>query len=894
MNAQSPHRLADRKQLEQFVDAVFRHATPGTFVRLSAFKQLKNDPDISLIRWVPVDDRAALVSAAAAMADEAARLSPPLVFSPPVSTFATTVSANQDNLADGLVLSVECDAHPQRALNILADAIGRPTLIVASGGITPEGEDKLHLYWRLEMPAFGAASRDALKVLRRFATRLVGADGTNIPLVHPLRWPGSWHLKGQPRLARIVEQNDAEIDLLDAMEKLRALLPAEDAERLSRPRRRRDFQPATEEDIADALAALAVIRNDEKVHWDEWIQIGLAIYAVWGGSEEGFEHFDAFSRKSTVPERYGLEETRERWEHFHGSPPTDTGAGALVRRAREADSEWEPPSATARKNEVVKGFADLSGVEPPPRPIIVVAPGELDRLADEVEDALFSQGVDVYTRGDELVRPVLVTAGDGEGGEVLIAKLALVDMPALRDICSSRTMLWKRYDGRKKDYVFCDPDAKVLETLLSRRGLWKKLHPISGVLTAPTLRRSGTLLDRPGYDLETGLYLFSDPALRLPAIAERPSKAVAAAALSRLNALLTGGVNFPFAAAVDRSVALSALMTPVLRGAMSVAPLHVVRAFTPGSGKTYLCQVSSMIQTGQRCPVMSVGSTPEELEKRLDAVLLDGSRMILLDNCNGQLGGDKLAQITSEPSLKPRRLGASEAKLVENQATVFATGNNLVVVEDMVRRAIICTLDAGMERPELRPFPSCTPLDRARAERGELIAAVITIALAYRAAGSPKVVDGLGSYADWTQVVRAPLVWLGEPDPAETMELAREEDPELASHRELFAHWREHLGLDRPVRVGDIISAAEQLAHLNFGSAPGAAQPEFHDFLMRVAGDPRGVSARRLGKWLSRIKGRPVDGCRLLMRADLSHGSRYTLTHADQEQPRQNQSGIFG
>ena len=50
---------------------------------------------------------------------------------------------------------------------------------------------------------------------------------TNVPVVHPIRWPGSVHRKGQPKLARSVELNEgAEIDLSDVLEAFEAACTA--------------------------------------------------------------------------------------------------------------------------------------------------------------------------------------------------------------------------------------------------------------------------------------------------------------------------------------------------------------------------------------------------------------------------------------------------------------------------------------------------------------------------------------------------------------------------------------------------------------------------------------------------------------------------------------------
>jgi hypothetical protein len=45
------------------------------------------------------------------------------------------------------------------------------------------------------------------------ANAVVGGDTTNDPVSHPIRWPGSWHRKGTPRLCKIAETSDNEIDL---------------------------------------------------------------------------------------------------------------------------------------------------------------------------------------------------------------------------------------------------------------------------------------------------------------------------------------------------------------------------------------------------------------------------------------------------------------------------------------------------------------------------------------------------------------------------------------------------------------------------------------------------------------------------------------------------------
>ena len=56
---------------------------------------------------------------------------------------------------------------------------------------------------------------------RKIAAVIVGGDATNASIVHPIRWPGSWHRKGEPRLCRIAAIDDtAEVDLDTALDVL--------------------------------------------------------------------------------------------------------------------------------------------------------------------------------------------------------------------------------------------------------------------------------------------------------------------------------------------------------------------------------------------------------------------------------------------------------------------------------------------------------------------------------------------------------------------------------------------------------------------------------------------------------------------------------------------------
>lgn len=537
----------------------------------------------------------------------------------------------------------------------------------------------------------------------------------------------------------------------------------------------------------------------------------------------------------------------------------------------DEEAPAKPKKAKRSKGDRPKGSA------PCHLPVVRAAAGEVPRAIRETETLLLDAGTQIYTRAGSLVRPVTDTVPASKGRTTTIARFRSFCQPSLADHLA-RVIRYRRFDKRCEDWVDTNPPSDMIGAMLAREGEWR-LPPVAGIITTPTLRPDGTLLATAGYDAETRLYLALDRDFVLPPMSDRPTRPQAEQALLVLEDLLAG---FPFVEPVDKAVALSGILTAVVRGTISVAPLHAIRAHSPGTGKSLLVDIASVIATGRQCPVIAAGKTEEETEKRLGALLRDAVAVVSIDNVNGELGGDMLCQMTERPLVRVRILGKSEAPELEVRSTVFATGNNLTLVGDMTRRTVLCTLDAKVERPELREF-DFDPVERVMANRGAYVAAVMTIIRAYQAAGAPKVCGPIGSYGDWSAMVRAPLIWLGHADPVSSMETAREEDPELSAIRELFGNWRKHLLIASGYTTNTIIKTACAKAAgsgFDYGNVDFIA-PEFRDLLLRQAGDGGAVNSRRLGKWLSRIGGRVVDGSWVHVRVDGSNGNRFTLCETD-------------
>ena len=506
--------------------------------------------------------------------------------------------------------------------------------------------------------------------------------------------------------------------------------------------------------------------------------------------------------------------------------------------------------------------------EVPGRPCVLVLAGELDVMATEGERAIAVSAIDIFQRGRELVRPVQQEVPASKGRMTISAGLASVTQAGMTDVLCQAAE-WRKYDGRSKKRVRVDPPSTVAAIILSRVGRWT-FPTVAGVITTPTLRPDGTVLHKPGYDPVTRLFQVVDPSLVPSYIPAEPTKQDAEAALAVLDKLVD---EFPFVGAADRSVALSAIMTPIVRGAVPVAPLHAIRASTAGTGKSYLADTASAIATGRPCPVVSVSPRPEETESRLVGLMLAAFPLISLDNVNGELGGDLLCQAVERPTVRVRRLGASDIFEIESRATFFATGNGLRVKGDMTRRTVICNLDAGLERPEERQFTH-NPVDDVIKDRGAYVAAILVIVRAYIVAGMPGRLPRLASFEDWSDMVRSPLVWLGMPDPVKTMEAAREDDPELGMLRDLLVQWDAAIGKSDTKtckQLADIAGSPEKNEH---GETVGKKFPDLFDAVLAVSGARKDIDNRRLGIYLKSIEGRIANGLRVKRSGTDSHSSR--------------------
>lgn len=611
--------------------------------------------------------------------------------------------------------------------------------------------------------------------------------------------------------------------------------------------------------------ALAHIPNDD-LPYDDWIKVGLALYAALG--PDGQDLWDAWSAQAM---KNDPPYTTEKWDSF--ASVRSVTVGTLFWLARKNGWRAERVQRT-RAARTTSDPADAEAADNGERPEIHIYAGCMPETIDMAEGALIQAQLGLYQRGSIVVRPAMVPVAISDGRQIDAPRLVHVRAHHMAE-AFTRAVDWKRYDKREREWLRTDCPQRIADTFLAREGQWR-LPVLTGIINCPTLRADGSILDLPGYDAQTGL-LFDPQEVQFPALPRDPDRDTALRALGFLKDLIS---TFPFVSEADRAVTLSAILTALIRRSLPTAPLHGFNAPTAGTGKSMLVDLASLIATARPAPVIAQGKSEEEMEKRLGAALIAGDVLIAIDNCTEPLGGELLCQTLTQTSLKVRILGKSMNAEVPSNAAIFATGNNLTLEGDMTRRAIRATLDAGVERPELRAFDR-DAIAMVTAQRGDYVTAGITILRAFHCAGRPEQRPPLGSFTDWSRWVRDALIWLGEADPCETMEDMRSADPKLEALTTVLELWREVIGMDR-VTVREVIERATAQRPQLYGKSE-FIHPEFREALLAVAGEGGAINGRKLGKWISAHQNRIVNGLRLVAEGESAGGARWQLTRADRK-----------
>ena len=267
--------------------------------------------------------------------------------------------------------------------------------------------------------------------------------------------------------------------------------------------------------------------------------------------------------------------------------------------------------------------------------------------------------------------------------------------------------------------------------------------------------------------------------------------------------------------------------------------------------------------SGVQAAVISQGYRDDELDKRIDTALIEERQLISIDNCERQLQSDVLCQVLTQPHRGVRILGLSKSITVPTNVNVNCNGNNLSMHTDLIRRSVLCTIDAKVENPSKRKFPF-DPVQFVTKHRPRLVVAALTILRAYQITNRKVKLDPLGSFEAWSARVREALVWLGLEDPCSSQERLREKDTRKGTLASVMAAWRAHPDLGNSkhtaAEVIQIVAAPSPL--VNMFPVDASASDNLHQELIATVlrrGD-RQLNPHNLGNWLMKVADQVIDG----------------------------------
>lgn len=472
------------------------------------------------------------------------------------------------------------------------------------------------------------------------------------------------------------------------------------------------------------------------------------------------------------------------------------------------------------------------------RPMIAFYESDISEVVSRACQMACEREAPLYARGTSLFRLVRI-----EGADAPI--LVPADRVSMIEIFS-KIIRWMKPDARvSQGWKPVSCPSLVAEAALARQGEWP-FPQIKAIVSTPTMRRDGSILSKQGFDRQSGILFESDE--RWPAMPEHPTKKDAQNAVAKVRKLLS---TFPFVSDVDCSAAIALMLTAIIRPSMKTAPLFGINATAPGTGKSKLVDVAAVLATGRVAAVDSYPTEEEELRKTVSARLMQGGCFITLDNASAALRSDFLCQVLSQEEVSSRVLGASRTVTLPTAVTFCATGNGLRFAGDLTRRVVLINLDAGVERPEERVFEQDV-VEVAQLRRVEIVTACLTILRAFMANKGEKVVPALGSFEQWSNMVRSALVWLGMPDPLANSIKVRDNDPEKERTSAILSA----LPAGKPWTASDIAKMVDEGIHDPIGNRRHEALVDaLSEFIERGRLKTTGFSG-----FLRKNQGRIVNG----------------------------------
>lgn len=328
-------------------------------------------------------------------------------------------------------------------------------------------------------------------------------------------------------------------------------------------------------------------------------------------------------------------------------------------------------------------------------------------------------------------------------------------MPIVHDISSPVGVIRSRVE---KDIIFVDTTGKEVlcpDSILNAvpRMYDTNWKPLSGIVEHPFINDKWELVQKNGYDPDTGLYACLHKKLKIKLI--DPHKAYD----YLINDVFA---EFPFQTDLDRAAAVGMFMTAVQRPYVigdHGMPGFAIVSPKPSSGKTTLAQLLSYSMYNRPVAATGWSDNDEELGKHLLAILREGHSCVLFDNIkkDASIKSNELAKAMTSGTYSRRKLGSNETEEVPSSVLWLFTGNNIVFKGDFATRILPIRIVPMSERPEFIKFNRKDIGQWAMDNRKHIISAILSIVMAGKDIDYSKI-ETAARFKEWNKFVRVPLM----------------------------------------------------------------------------------------------------------------------------------------
>jgi hypothetical protein len=355
-------------------------------------------------------------------------------------------------------------------------------------------------------------------------------------------------------------------------------------------------------------------------------------------------------------------------------------------------------------------------------------------------------------------------------------ELARVDIVAEEDSCALNILSQQQFGATlnaQVEYFKSDAEGNtigisapmdVLSQLYSMPSSSLELPYLKSVTRIPTLSEAGKIVQTPGYNEDAQVFYKEQADLDIPYVSANPTEAQTADAVHVLKDIIA---DFPFeghtreenmeapCASMTNTIAL--MLQSFVRPAYA-GPCMGTLITKPavGTGATLLASICQIIVSGVANVRPPFSNSEEEIRKMLFTAIKSQEPLLIFDNLSGMLDSPTLAMLLTSTIFTDRELGRSAERSLPVVSGVVFTGNNPLFSTELQRRLSLIRLDAQMANPKGREgFKYPDLLQHVSENRGEIIAAILTLIASWVAAGKPAPtnVPKIASYDGWSTTI---------------------------------------------------------------------------------------------------------------------------------------------